>query len=122
MLFRSNKLPDDELSTIELMRDPRLFSKMDQKLYLKTGKPYLRSYQNSSQGNIISLRWNEMININEEFRQQQFSFWIKHYQEHQQKAHESVFVETPFFTQVKHDGTVPWDELKMSFSDWLNEK
>lgn len=118
----SRKFDDYELNTIDLIRDPRLFSKIDQKLFHKTGKPYLRAFRIICPEISAFLRWSDLKSVDDAIREEQFSFWIKYYQGIKHEEIGNVVIEAPFYTHKYPAAYVPWVELRKNYSDWLNEK
>jgi hypothetical protein len=110
---------DAELSELEPIRDSRLMARMDQKLFLKTGLPYLRSYEGAGGGESISMLWSDLDALTAEKRAEQFSFWIKAAREAGASTHH-IDVDAPFFKRRGAGSPFFWRELMRSFSEWLH--
>ena len=104
-----NTGPDDEIASLELIRDERLLSKKDQKLFQKTGKPFMRTRASAVSESKWSLRWKKLANLVRENQEQQFSFWLEPLENTA-----SIEIEAPFC----EEGTVTVAEAKRRFADW----
>ena len=112
---------ESELSHPELIRDSRLFSKMDPKLFQKTGLPYLRQFEGTEPLKYISLRWEVLETLSAEQQEEQFSFWIKTAQNAQKRGLTQIQIDTPFFKHLSSESPVQWRGLKQNFSAWLED-
>lgn len=117
----AQKYEDYELSSIDLIRDPRLASKVDPNLWAKTGKPYSKIYKNTIPDQSTRLLWKDLLSLDERSRREQFSYWIKYFQGLDPSNLGSVTLETPFYTKSAEANRVQWDDLKLAYARWLEE-
>jgi hypothetical protein len=109
-----------DVSSIELIRDPRHLPKLDQKLFLKTGKPYYRTSDSGQVHEEITLRWKGLEKLSVDQKEEQFSSWIEAIEGHRSQFLFSVKVDTPFFTSTQNAASLNWTILKLNFAEWIS--
>lgn len=103
---------DEERSLLEEIHDPRLLPRRDHKLFLKTGRSFLRAAGRAWLGPRHRLDWRALNGLGESERRQQFSFWL----EQADRPDRLVEVATPF---VAGEATLRYSDLKRRFADWV---
>jgi hypothetical protein len=96
--------------------------KMDQKLFQKTGLPYLRVHKRVGPEALYTLDWKNLDHLEASQREEQFCFWIKTAKSLGSGSAVEFRVDTPFFTTPGTVSRIDWRELKEAFSAWLYEK
>jgi hypothetical protein len=110
---------ESEQTEFEQILDPRLFSLRDQKLYLKTGRSYLRVYQAPMATKRAQLSWFTLIKLNPLAQGEQFSFWIRVFSQPDNKNTCEVSINTPFLNQTNLKEPIDWTHVKNLFAQWF---
>jgi hypothetical protein len=109
-----------DVSSIEAIRDPRDLPKLDQKLLLKTGKPYFRTADSGQIHEEVALRWQALEKLPDSDREQQFAAWIEMIESHRSQVIYSVEVDAPFFNSAQKSSALNFPLLKLNFSQWVS--
>ena len=114
---------DPELSHLEFIHDPRLLSKMDQKIFQKTGKPFLRAHENPDTDAALFLDWDKLKSLPKSYQAEQFSWWLKNAEILSNRTEVTIHVNTPFHHSREKSAQVNlqmnFRRLKQNFSEWL---
>jgi hypothetical protein len=115
----SAKPADSELSHLEAIRDERLMSKMDSKIFLKTGKPYYRAMESAGGEASVRLEWSKLFALSHEQQGEQFSAWLKESRERAEADNVTMIIDTPFFKTQTPAKALSWPTLKERFAEWF---
>lgn len=119
---RKSDFNDDELVGVEEIRDHRYLPMTDQKLLLKTGKPYRRIFREQKQGEQVDLIWFDVDRLSFSEQGEQFSYWLKIFSDKKQFAHLRVSVRSPFMVRSNLRGPLDWLKLKRAFGEWYYDQ
>jgi hypothetical protein len=109
---------EPELSHLEFIHDPRLLPKMDQKLFQKTGKPFLRAHESDAEAAMLLLDWDLLSSLPATKRLEQFSAWLKNAEALRKKVSYRLTVQTPFYEIAESPSTIHFGNLKKAFAEW----
>jgi hypothetical protein len=94
------------------IRDPRLLSFRDEKIFQKTGKSVLRTSGTGSGISDIRLEWSSLQHLNRGQALEQISFWIKQLEEIPPRGVIGIHIQLPFFSGNFMDSTFDFRPLK----------
>jgi len=115
--FIPSKNQDGELSHLDLIQDERLISQMDQKIFLKTGKAYIRVIAPSSGEDLVKLDWSRLAPLARKEQGEQFSAWLKQCQSLTGSIR--VQIRSPFYEGDHWAGSTHWTWVHQQFAEWF---
>jgi hypothetical protein len=109
---------EPELSHLEFIHDPRLLPKMDQKLFQKTGKPFLRVHESDVEAATLYFDWDLLSLLSPSARQEQFSAWIKDAETLRKTVPFRLMIHAPFYEASELSESIHFRNLKEAFAVW----
>jgi hypothetical protein len=91
---------------------------MDQKLFLKTGKPFLRQCDVNDQKVDAVLSWTALTPFSVLEKEKQFSFWLEEIEKGPLLRNTLFRIETPFFNDEGHYIDLCRKEMKHRYAEW----
>jgi hypothetical protein len=115
--FYSQNNETQDQDSLEEIRDPRFFYQRDPKLFLKTGKSFLRKNNRVSGHAFGALRWESLSALGLDQKNEQFSYWLS--QIEKMTSLVEFEIDTPFFKGKTLVQEIKDSRLKNKFADWV---